>query len=272
MLEKIEETLDFIWRKTGYRPKIAVILGSGLGSFAEKLKDINEVKYEAIPNFPVSTVEGHEGKLIFGKLGGKEVVIMQGRFHYYEGYTMRELTYPLYVMKKMGIEKAVITNAAGGINSSFEPGDLMIIEDHINLMGTNPLIGENSEEFGVRFPDMSQPYASELTALLEKAYDTNNIKVKKGVYAAVTGPSYETKAEIKYLSIIGADAVGMSTVPEVITLNYLGIKCVALSCITNMATGIAQKPHKHEDVVKTAAESADKLARVIEEFIKTVTV
>lgn len=270
MLEKIEETLEFIWRKTGYRPKIAIILGSGLGGFADKIKDKNVVNYEDIPNFPVSTVKGHEGKLIFGKIGGKEVVVMQGRFHFYEGYSMKELTYPLYVMQKMGINSAIVTNAAGGLKKSFTPGDLMLIEDHINLMGTNPLIGENYEEFGVRFPDMSEPYNLDFLKKGEDAFIESGITIKKGVYAAVTGPSYETKAEIRYLALIGADTVGMSTVPEVITLNYLGIKCVGISCITNLATGIAEKPHKHEDVVKSAAKSAEKLAEVIEKIIEKI--
>ena len=268
MIGKIEETIDFINRKTGYRPKIAIILGSGLGQLCGHITDRNVINYKDIPNFPVSTVSGHDGNMIFGKCSGKEIVVMQGRFHYYEGYSMKELTYPIYILKKLGIEKIIITNAAGGINREYIPGDLMIIEDHINLMGTNPLIGKNHDEFGKRFPDMSEPYSSEFMDLGEKTALELGIKCKKGVYAGVTGPSYETKAEIRYLGIIGADAVGMSTIPEVITANYLGIEVLGLSCITNMGTGISEVRHTHEDVLRTASEASDKIARVMMEIVR----
>jgi purine-nucleoside phosphorylase len=268
MIEKIEETIDFINRKTGYRPKVAIILGSGLGQLCGHIKDRNVINYKDIPNFPVSTVHGHEGNMIFGKCSGKEIVVMQGRFHYYEGYSMKEVTYPIYILKQLGIEKIIITNAAGGINMEFNPGDIMIIEDHINLMGTNPLIGKNNEEFGKRFPDMSEPYSCEFIKLAKTTAEALGIEYKKGVYAGVTGPSYETKAEIKYLGIIGADAVGMSTIPEAITANYLGMDVLGLSCITNMGTGIRDTKHTHEDVLKIAGEVSEKIAMLMMEIVR----
>ena len=268
MIEKIEETIDFINRKTGYRPKTAIILGSGLGHLCGRISDRNMINYKDIPNFPVSTVTGHEGNMVFGKCSGKEIIVMQGRFHYYEGYSMKELTYPIYILKKLGIERIIITNAAGGINREFNPGDIMMIEDHINLMGTNPLIGKNNDEVGPRFPDMSYPYNLEFMSLAEETANEMGLKYKKGVYAGVTGPSYETKAEIKYLDIIGADSVGMSTIPEVITANYLGIKVLGLSCITNMGTGIRGSAHTHEEVLKTQGEASEKIANLMIEILK----
>lgn len=268
MIEKIDETIDFINRKTGYRPKSAIILGSGLGQLCGHITDRNVINYKDIPNFPVSTVSGHEGNMVFGKCSGKEIVVMQGRFHYYEGYSMKEVTYPIYILKQLGIERVIITNAAGGINNSFTPGDIMIIEDHINLMGTNPLIGKNNDELGKRFPDMSEPYSVEFIKKAEESCNSLGIEYKKGVYAGVTGPSYETKAEIKYLGIIGADAVGMSTIPEVITANYLGMETLGLSCITNMGTGIRETKHTHEDVLKTANEASEKIAQIMMEILR----
>lgn len=263
MFEKTEETLRFIMGKTDRRPKIGVILGSGLGDLVDYIDNKEFIDYQDIPYFPVSTVAGHKGRLVFGEINGIEVVAMQGRFHFYEGYPMKEVVYPVFFMKKLGVETLIVSNAAGGINSGFVPGDLMIISDHINLMGTNPLIGANDERFGVRFPDLSEAYSRKLISLAEQCAQNIGVKPKRGVYAAVTGPSYETAAEIRYLKTIGADAVGMSTVPEVITANYLGMKVLGISCITNLATGIASVPHSHDEVVKTAKIASERFCRWI---------
>lgn len=267
MYNKNIETLDFINNKIWMRPKIAIILGSGLGELVNYIDKKEYLDYKEIPHFPVSTVEGHIGRLVFGEIGGVEVMAMQGRFHYYEGYTMKDVAYPVFFMKMFGIEKLIVSNAAGGINQSFDPGDLMLITDHINLMGNNPLIGHNDEKFGSRFPDMSEPYCKSMMEKADSAALKAGITNKRGVYAAVTGPYYETAAEIKYMGIIGADAVGMSTVPEVITANYLGMKVLGISCITNMATGIAKEKHSHEEVVKTAKDASEKFCRWIAEIV-----
>lgn len=257
MYDNVNETAEFIRSKTSYRPEVAVILGSGLGDLVELIENQEIIEYKDIPNFPVSTVSGHKGRLVFGKLNGKDVMAMQGRFHYYEGYKMRDVAYPVYVMKLFGIKSLIVSNAAGGINRSFDQGTLMIINDHINLFGDNPLIGKNDERFGPRFPGMSEAYNKEYIELAEKIAKDNGIAYKQGVYAGLTGPYYETAAEIRYLNTIGADAVGMSTVPEVITANYLGLKVLGISCITNMATGIAEVEHEHEAVVETAKRVSD---------------
>ncbi|MFD6430710.1 purine nucleoside phosphorylase I, inosine and guanosine-specific, partial [Bacillus velezensis] len=206
--------------------------------------------YETIPDFPVSTVEGHAGQLVMGTLEGVQVIAMQGRFHYYEGYSMDQVTFPVRVMKALGVESLVVTNAAGGINTEFRAGDLMIITDHINFTGTNPLIGPNEAEFGPRFPDMSEAYDKELSSLAEKTADELGIPVQKGVYTAVTGPSYETPAEVRFLRTMGSDAVGMSTVPEVIVANHAGMRVLGISCISNAAAGILDQPLSHEEVME----------------------
>jgi purine-nucleoside phosphorylase len=251
-------------------PKIAVILGSGLGDLVNSVEDKEDISYESIPNFPISTVKGHEGKLVFGKINGIEVLLMQGRFHYYEGYTMKEVTYPVYVMKQLGIEKIVVTNACGGINTNFEPGTLMLIKDFINLFGTNPLIGINDERLGTRFPDMSEPYKLELINKAKKIADELGIKYGEGVYAGFTGPYYETAAEIVMIGRHGADAVGMSTVPETIVANYLGMEVLGIACITNMATGIQKVKHSHERVVETAQKASIDLCRWVERIIEEI--
>ena len=268
MYDKIMESVEYIQSKIRRNPKIAIILGSGLGDLVNDVKNIEDISYKDIPNFPVSTVKGHEGKLVFGKINNIEVMLMQGRFHYYEGYTMKEVTYPVYVMKKLGIEKIIVTNACGGINKSFEPGTLMLIKDFINLFGDNPLIGVNDERLGPRFPDMSEPYKLELIDKAKKIGDDLGIKYAEGVYAGFMGPYYETAAEIVMIGRHGADAVGMSTVPETIVANYLGIDVLGIACITNMATGIQKVKHSHERVVETAQKLSADLCRWVTQIVE----
>lgn len=268
MYDKVMETVKFLEGKTEYRPKIGIILGSGLGDLVDRIEDKVEVAYEEIPNFPVSTVAGHAGKLVFGKIGGVEVLAMKGRFHYYEGYDMKRVTYPVYVMRKFGIEKLIVSNAAGGADRSFEPGTLMIINDYINFFGTNPLIGPNDERFGVRFPDMSEAYSLEMREEAKKIADDLGIAYREGVYMGFTGPTYETAAEVSMAMTMGANAVGMSTVPETIVANYLGMKVLGISCITNMATGIATKAHSHEDVVDVAVKTGKRFCDWVEAIVK----
>ena len=270
MYNKIMESVDYIKIKVNRNPKIAVILGSGLGDLVNVVTDAEDIAYENIPNFPVSTVKGHEGKLVFGKINGVEVLLMQGRFHYYEGYTMKEVTYPIYVMKQLGIEKIIVTNACGGINKSFEPGTLMLINDFINLFGDNPLIGVNDERLGTRFPDMSEPYKIELINKAKEIADKLNIKYGEGVYAGFMGPYYETAAEIVMIGRQGADAVGMSTVPETIVANYLGMDVLGIACITNMATGIQKVKHSHERVVETAKKASVDLCKWVVRIIEEI--
>jgi purine-nucleoside phosphorylase len=270
MYNKIMESVNYIKVKVNKKPKIAVILGSGLGDLTNVVTEVEDIAYENIPNFPVSTVKGHEGKLVFGKINGVEVLLMQGRFHYYEGYTMKEVTYPIYVMKQLGIEKIIVTNACGGINKSFEPGTLMLINDFINLFGDNPLIGVNDERLGTRFPDMSEPYKIELINKAKEIADKLDIKYGEGVYAGFMGPYYETAAEIVMIGRYGADAVGMSTVPETIVANYLGMDVLGIACITNMATGIQKVKHSHERVVETAQKASVNLCRWVSEIIKEI--
>ncbi|WP_040211846.1 purine-nucleoside phosphorylase [Clostridium polynesiense] len=253
-LNKIKEASDFIKSKLNYQPEIGVILGSGLGDMAEGIENKVIIKYNDIPHFPVSTVQGHAGQFVIGDYKGRKVIMMQGRFHFYEGNPMQTVVMPVYVMKLIGVSKLIVTNAAGGVNTSFNPGDLMIITDHINFSGDNPLIGKNYEEIGPRFPDMSQAYSRRL---VEKAIDASeklSLKIQKGVYMMFSGPTYETPAEIKMARKLGADAVGMSTVPEVIAANHCGIETLGISCITNMAAGILDQPLNHEEVIETSAK------------------
>ena len=249
--EKILESANYIKSKTDIVPTIGLILGSGLGVLGDEIENPVIIKYDEIPNFPVSTVEGHKGQLVIGQLEGKNVIAMQGRFHYYEGYTMKDVTFPVRVMKELGIETIFVTNAAGGSNKSFKPGDLMIITDHINLAGYNPLIGKNDNRLGVRFPDMSSAYNKEYIEIAKKCAKELNINIKEGVYALFTGPVYETPAEVRMASVLGADAVGMSTVPEVIVARHSELDVIGISCITNMAAGILDQPLNHEEVIET---------------------
>lgn len=266
--DKVKESADYIISKTTIKPTVGIVLGSGLGGLANIAENKETIPYEEIPNFPKSTVAGHEGNFVFGRIGATDVVMMQGRFHYYEGFTMKELTFPIYVMKLLGVKTLIVTNACGGINPNFAPGDLMIITDHINMLGSNSLIGPNDERFGVRFPDMTEAYSVELREKAKAIANDLYIDYQTGVYALFSGPCYETAAEIRAFSVLGADAIGMSTVPEVIAANYLGMKVLGIACITNMATGIAKKKHSHEAVLKTAEESGKRLCTWIENIVK----
>lgn len=270
MYDKIIESVEFIKSKVNRNPEVGVILGSGLGDLVNVVEDMEYINYADIPNFPVVTVKGHEGRLVFGKINGKEVLLMQGRFHYYEGYTMKEVTYPVYVMKKLGIDKLIVTNACGGINTTFEPGTLMLITDFINLFGSNPLIGINDERLGVRFPDMSEPYKLEYIEKAKRIAEEINVPCREGVYAGFIGPYYETAAEIRSIGGQGADTVGMSTVPETIVANYLGMNVLGIACITNMATGIQKMKHSHERVVETAKRASVDLCRWVEKIIEEI--
>ncbi|TXC93360.1 purine-nucleoside phosphorylase [Metabacillus litoralis] len=249
--EKIKEAAHYLKRQYQEIPKIGLILGSGLGVLADEIENPVKIPYSEIPNFPVSTVEGHAGQLVFGTLKGAQVVAMQGRFHFYEGYSMDKVTAPVRVMKEIGVETLIVTNAAGGINESFEAGDLMLITDHINNMGTNPLIGPNDSEIGVRFPDMSESYDKKFRQLAKDVATKLNIKLQEGVYVGNTGPSYETPSEIRMLRVMGGDAVGMSTVPEVIVAKHAGLGVLGISCISNMAAGILDQPLSHDEVIET---------------------
>ncbi|AGK54777.1 purine-nucleoside phosphorylase [Bacillus sp. 1NLA3E] len=246
-----ENAAIFLKEKYTKTPKIGLILGSGLGVLADEIEEPVKIPYHQIPDFPVSTVEGHAGQLVFGLLDGVQVVAMQGRFHYYEGYSFEKVTFPVRVMKQLGVEILIVTNAAGGINENFEPGDLMLISDHINNMGSNPLIGKNDAKLGPRFPDMSDAYRHDLREQAKVIANELQIPVKEGVYVGNTGPTYETPAEVKMLRILGGDAVGMSTVPEVIVARHAGLDVLGISCISNMAAGIVNQPLSHEEVMET---------------------
>ena len=271
MLEALNETVEWLKAKIPGETKIGIILGTGLGDLAKNIKDKIEIPYEKIPHFPVSTVEGHSGMLIIGKLGEKPVLAMQGRFHYYEGYSMRDVTFPIRVMQLLGITHLFVSNAAGGMNRSFEVGDIMLIEDHINLFPEHPLRGRNLPEFGVRFPDMSEAYDKNLRKLAIEIAHKNNIKLQYGVYIGTQGPTFETPAEYKFFSIIGGDAVGMSTVPEVIVANHAGIKVLAFSIITDLGIPGRVKTVSHEEVLKAAQIAQPKMAFIMEEVVKLIT-
>lgn len=259
LYDQVRASAEWIQGKTGYVPEVGVILGSGLGGLAEELEERVVIPYAEIPSFPRSQVEGHAGNLVIGKMGDRTVAAMQGRFHYYEGFTMKEVTYPVYVLKLLGVRDLIVTNACGGINRSFAPGDLMLITDYINMLGQNPLIGDNDPRFGPRFPDMSEPYAAKWLRLAEQVAEACHIPYRKGVYALFSGPCYETAAEIRAYASLGADAIGMSTVPETIAANYLGLGVLGIACITNLATGIAREKHTHEEVLRVANESGETL-------------
>ena len=268
MFEKIKETATFLKKEYPVMPETAIILGTGLGELVNHIDIEKEIPYQHIPNFPVSTVEGHSGKLIFGKLGTKEILAMQGRFHYYEGYDMKQVTFPVRVMKQLGIKHLFVSNAAGGMNPAFAVGDLMIIRDHINLFPEHPLRGKNFEELGVRFPDMSEAYSKRLIDKALKIAADNNIKVQQGVYVGTQGPTFETPAEYKYFHTIGGDAVGMSTVPEVIVARHGGIEVFAISVITDLGVeGIVEKA-SHEEVQKAAAAAQPKMTLIMKKLVE----
>ena len=265
MLEKIKETANFLKERMHTNPETAIILGTGLGNLANEITEKYEIKYQDIPNFPVSTVEGHSGKLIFGKLGNKDIMAMQGRFHYYEGYSMKEVTFPVRVMKELGIKTLFVSNASGGTNPVFEIGDLMIITDHINYFPEHPLRGKNL--YGDRFPDMSEAYSKDLINKALVIAKEKGIKVQQGVYIGTQGPTFETPAEYKLFHILGADAVGMSTVPEVIVANHAGIKCFGVSIITDLGVEGKIVEISHEDVQKAADAAQPKMTTIMRELI-----
>ncbi len=269
-IDKINNAVNFIKSKVDLAPEIGIVLGTGLGSLGEYINNKFIINYNEIPDFPVSTVVGHTGRFIFGTLEGKSVIAMQGRFHFYEGYSMEDVTLPIRVMKLLGVEILIVSNACGGLNESFNPGDIMIIKDHINLMGTNPLIGQNMDEFGPRFPDMSDAYAKTLIDLCEKVASNNGIIVKNGVYTGITGPYYFSKAELRMLIVLGSDAIGMSTVPEVIVARHCGMKTLGLSCITDMAIPDTLVTISHEQVLAVAEAAKPNFIKLVKAFIAEV--
>lgn len=268
--EKISGAIKFLSGKIDKKPEIALILGSGLGSLAESIENPSVIPYQDIPYWPRSTAPGHAGKLIFGTLEGVSTVIMQGRAHYYEGYTMEEVVFPVRVLGRLGIKTLIVTNASGGINTDIPPGGIVAIQDHINFMGTNPLIGENDDEMGPRFPDMTEAYDREYIQKLERAAEKENISLNRGTYVAFSGPSFETPAEIRMAGAFGADVVGMSTVPEVITANHMGIRVCGISCVANAAAGISKNKLTHQEVLDTMKNSSATICRLISAFLREI--
>jgi purine-nucleoside phosphorylase len=260
---KIDEAASFIRGEIQVRPEIGLILGSGLGVLADLIEKPIVIEYSKIPHFPVSTVEGHAGELVIGSIQNKQVLIMKGRFHAYEGYGVETVSFPVRVMKELGIHTLVVTNAAGGVNTSYEVGDLMVIKDHLNLTFRNPLIGPNDNHLGVRFPDMSEAYSLRLRKLAHDVAASQSFSLREGVYAGLLGPSYETPAEIRMLRILGADAVGMSTVPEVIIARHAGMEVLGFSCISNMAAGILDQPLSHAEVMETTEKVKPKFLKLV---------
>lgn len=268
MIEKIKQTADYIRSKAGNVPETAIILGTGLGALVDHITEKKYIPYTEIPNFPVSTVEGHSGNLIFGRLGNRQVIAMQGRFHYYEGYDMKEVTFPVRVMKQLGVKTLFVSNAAGGMNKEFRVGDIMIITDHINLFPENPLCGKNYEELGPRFPAMTEAYDKRLVAAAEDIAAKKGIRVMKGVYVGTQGPTFETPAEYEYFRIIGGDAVGMSTVPEVIVANHAGMKVFGVSVITDLGGKDVTDVPTHEEVQKAAEAAQPYMMEIMRELIE----
>lgn len=270
VLTKLQETVSYIRTKTSAKPKIGVILGSGLGSFVKDVDVEITLPYKDIPHFSPPTVEGHSGNLIFGKIDGLPIAIMQGRNHYYEGHSMESVVFPTRTLAMMGVETLILTNSAGGFGENMQAGDFMIIEDHINLMGTNPLMGPNIKELGPRFPDMTEAYDKRLIKLMEQVLQKQGTTYHKGIYCGVSGPTYETPAEVRYLKLIGGKAVGMSTVPESIAANHLGLRVAALSCITNLAAGISSQKLSHNEVTETAQRVEQHFSSFLREFIGAI--
>lgn len=271
--QHIDEAVGYIRKHTRMRPEIGIILGTGLGGLVKEIRKEIVLDYDEIPHFPVSTVESHHGKLIFGTLGNKKVVAMQGRFHRYEGYSLQQVTFPVRVMSQkvgLGVKTLLISNAAGGMNPHFRRGDIMLITDHINLLGDNPLIGPNDEELGPRFPDMSEPYSRKLTQLAEEVALRLRIKIQRGVFVAVTGPNLETRAEYRFLRFIGADAVGMSTVPENIVANHMGMQVLGFSIITDECFPDSLKPVNVEEIIAIASKAEPKLTKIMKEVVRTI--
>ena len=266
--EQAQATADILDEAITTTPRIAMILGSGLGALADELDDAQTIDYSELPGFPVSAVEGHAGELVFGNLEGVDVVVMRGRAHYYEGWTMKEVTFPIRAFSLLGIDHMVVTNSAGGANPDFVPGDLMVITDHLNLTGDNPLRGANEDAFGPRFPDMSDPYNEHLRSLIHEVGDELDLDLKNGVYAGMAGPTYETPAEVRMVQAIGGDAVGMSTVPEVIVANHCGMTVAGISCITNMAAGLSHTKLSHDEVKETADRVRDHFVNLVRHSVR----
>ncbi len=270
LFEQIEGTVEAIRNRVGDAPQIGVILGTGLGGLGEKIEQAQAIPYDSVPHFPRATVEGHKGQLVFGRIGGKRVVVMEGRFHVYEGYTAQQVTYPVRVMRALGAEVLIVSNAAGGMNPKFAAGDLMVIADHINLMGINPLIGPNDDRLGLRFPDMSAPYDEPLIRLAERIAKEASIRLHRGVYVGVAGPNLETRAEYRFLRGIGADAVGMSTIPEVLVAIHSGMRVFGLSCITDVCIPETLKPAVLEEILKIANEAEPRLTHLVSKIIEGI--
>jgi purine-nucleoside phosphorylase len=267
---RLAEARSYLAERVTVLPELGVILGSGLGAFADLIEEKQVIPYKDIPHFPTSTVEGHAGQLVFGKAAGRKVVVMQGRFHYYEGYTMHEVTFPIRVMQVLGVTGLVVTNAAGGINTDFHPGDLILIKDHLNLMGDNPLRGVNLSNLGPRFPDLSEAYNKDWRQKALVVAKELGMILQEGVYAAMSGPYYETPAEIRFLRASGADMVGMSTVPEVIVANHGGMRVLGISCVTNMAAGILPQKLSHAEVMETAGRIEKQFVRFVQALVKVL--
>jgi len=272
MLFKLNDTLKFLESEGIANPDVGIVLGTGLGNLIHHIDIIKSIDYVSIPNFPLSTVEFHKGKLVYGWLKNKKVVLMQGRFHYYEGYSFQDIAFPIIVLKLLGIKRLVLSNAAGGINLNYKKGDLVAISDHINLLPGNPLIGKNSDELGSRFPDMSEPYCSTMKQLYQEACKNQSVKYLEGVYAAVTGPHLETRAEYKFLKIIGADLVGMSTVPEVIVANHMMLPCLAVSVVTDECDPENLKPIDISEIIEVAGKADIRLSNLFIELIEKLNV
>ncbi len=267
VIQKLQETVSYIRSKTSAKPRIGIILGSGLGAFVRDVQVEHTFPFSELPNFHTPTVEGHSGNLIFGRVGKNEVAILQGRNHYYEGHSMEMVVFPTRTLAMLGVEIVVLTNSAGGFGDTMQAGDFMIIEDHINLMGINPLMGPNVKELGPRFPDMTEAYDKELISTMEEVFKSQGTRYHKGIYCGVSGPTYETPAEVRYLKMIGGKAVGMSTVPEAIAANHLGLRVAALSCVTNLAAGISQRKLSHQEVTETARRVEQKFTDFLKEFV-----
>ena len=268
LIDKIRNTVDFLSKAGINGPEIGIILGTGLGKLVGEIEVLNSIDYADIPDFPVSTVEFHHGKLIYGKLRGKKVLAMQGRFHYYEGYSMQQITFPVRVMKFLGVKHLLVSNAGGALNPDFKKGELMLITDHINLFGDNPLIGKNYDEMGPRFPDMSQAYSKVMNSKIIEIAEKHKIKLNKGVYAAVTGPNLETRAEYRYLRIIGADVIGMSTIPEVLVANHVGLPALAISVLTDECDPDNLQPVKIEEILAVAAKAEINLISLFADLVE----
>ena len=269
MWDKVQETVRFLQNKGITAPDFGIVLGTGLGNLASEIDIIKKIPYEEIPNFPVSTVTGHQGALIFGELSGKKVLAMQGRFHYYEGYSIKQVIFPIRVLKYLGIDKLIVSNASGGVNPSFEVGDIMLIKDHINMMPEHPLRGENDERFGSRFVDMHEPYDLNMLAKMERIANELGIYIQKGIYLALQGPTFETPAEYRMVKLIGADTVGMSTVPEVITAKHMNMNCLGISVITDLGIEGQIVEVSHEEVQKVAKAAEKTVSKLVKEFIAT---